>query len=124
MLAYLLAITTLIVSAGRLGDLTGRRQLLLRESSCSRWPQCCAVSHPRSAAHCRPGGAGPRRSHHDGSHQGLCRRDGSEDQDGSAMGLLGAMSAIGTALVRRSGGVLIAGPVGGRSSSSTCRWAS
>ncbi|TIP83263.1 MAG: MFS transporter, partial [Mesorhizobium sp.] len=28
-LAYLLAITTLIVSVGRLGDITGRRQLLL-----------------------------------------------------------------------------------------------
>ena len=28
-LAYLLAITTLIVSAGRLGDIVGRRQLLL-----------------------------------------------------------------------------------------------
>jgi MFS family permease len=28
-LAYLLAITTLIVSVGRLGDLTGRRRLLL-----------------------------------------------------------------------------------------------
>src|SRR6476646_9657101 len=28
-IAYLLAITTLIVSAGRLGDLTGRRRLLL-----------------------------------------------------------------------------------------------
>src|SRR5688572_4732161 len=28
-LAYLLAITTLIVSAGRLGDITGRRRLLL-----------------------------------------------------------------------------------------------
>ena len=28
-LAYLLAITTLIVSAGRIGDMTGRRQLLL-----------------------------------------------------------------------------------------------
>ena len=29
LLAYLLAITTLIVSVGRLGDLTGRRRLLL-----------------------------------------------------------------------------------------------
>jgi MFS family permease len=31
-LAYLLAVTTLIVSVGRLGDVTGRRRLLLANS--------------------------------------------------------------------------------------------
>ena len=33
------------------------------------------------AADCRPGGAGPRRGHHDGPHHGLRRRDGSEGKD-------------------------------------------
>ncbi len=48
-LAYLLAITTLIVGAGRLGDLTGHRRLLLwPASSCSPWPRSCADSHRRS----------------------------------------------------------------------------
>lgn len=61
-LAYLLAITTLVVSVGRLGDLTGRRRLLL-----------------------------PR------------------ERTGRAMGLLGTMSAVGTALGPSLGGLLVAG---------------
>ena len=48
-LAYLLAITTLIVSVGRLGDITGRRRLLLAgicpvHGGLGR----CAASRPRS----------------------------------------------------------------------------
>ena len=33
------------------------------------------------AADRRPGGAGPRRGHHDGAHHGVRRRDGSEGED-------------------------------------------
>lgn len=68
MLAYLLVITTLIVSVGRLGDIMGRRRLLL------------------------VGEAVPKA------------------KTGSAMGLLGTMPAVGTALGPSLGGVLIAGP--------------
>jgi predicted MFS family arabinose efflux permease len=51
----------------------------------------------------------------------FCRRDGPKAKTGSAMGLLGTMSAIGTALGPSLGGVLIAASAGGRCSSSTCR---
>ena len=48
-LAYLLAITTLIVSVGRLGDLVGRRRLLLAGIvAVHGWPRSCAASRPRS----------------------------------------------------------------------------
>ena len=48
-LAYLLAITTLIVSVGRLGDIVGRRRLLLAgHRACSPRPRCCAASRRRS----------------------------------------------------------------------------
>src|SRR6476646_5095045 len=47
-LAYLLAITTLIVSVGRLGDIAGPGGCCSPESSCSHWPRCCAALRPRS----------------------------------------------------------------------------
>jgi MFS family permease len=47
-LAYLLAITIVIVSVGRLGDIIGRRRLLLAGMFLSRWPRFCAASRPRS----------------------------------------------------------------------------
>ena len=81
-LAYLLAITTLIVSVGRLGDITGRRRLLL--AGIVLFTRGLGPVRRRAhalAADRRPGGAGPRRGHHDGPHHGLCRRDGTEGQD-------------------------------------------
>ena len=73
-LAYLLAITTLIVSVGRLGDIIGRRRLLLA----GIFLFTAGLGPVRRRAHalaadCRPGGAGPRSGHHDGPHHGLCR---------------------------------------------------
>ena len=47
-LAYLLAITTLIVSVGRLGDLIGRRRLLLAGiAAVHRRLDACAAPRPR-----------------------------------------------------------------------------
>ena len=48
-LAYLLAITTLIVGVGRLGDIVGRRRLLLAGIFLfTLQPRSCAASRPRS----------------------------------------------------------------------------
>ena len=47
-LAYLLAITTLIVSVGRLGDISAAGGCCWPASPCSRRPRCCAASHRRS----------------------------------------------------------------------------
>src|SRR5712671_1915707 len=86
-LAYLLAITTLIVGAGRLGDITGRRRLLLA----ARAAQGVGAAIMMALTMAFVGETVPKQ------------------QTGSAMGLLGTMSAIGTALGPSLGGVLIAG---------------
>ncbi len=89
-LAYLLAITTLIVSVGRLGDLIGRRPLLLAG----------LVLFTAASLLC---GVAPT------LWLLIAARAAQEEKTGSAMGLLGTMSAIGTALGPSLGGVLIAG---------------
>jgi MFS family permease len=47
-LAYLLAVTTLVVSAGRLGD-TRLAPAVLAGWVCSPWPRPCAAWRPPSA---------------------------------------------------------------------------
>ncbi|MCU0119921.1 MFS transporter [Pseudomonas sp. B2M1-30] len=108
-LAYLLAVTTLIVSVGRLGDLLGRRRLLLigigiftvASLACAvaselpwliaaRAVQGLGAAIMLALTMALVGGAVPK------------------ERAGSAMGLLGTMSAIGTTLGPSLGGVLIA----------------
>jgi EmrB/QacA subfamily drug resistance transporter len=108
-LAYLLAITTLIVSVGRLGDLTGRRRLMLAglflftlaSALCggaatlglliaARAAQGLGAAIMMALTMAFAGGTVPRA------------------RTGRAMGLLGTMSAIGTALGPSLGGLLIA----------------
>lgn len=108
-LAYLLAITTLIVSVGRLGDLIGRRRLLLSgiglftlaSALCGLAPTLDLLIGARAL-------------------QGLgaaimmaltlafVGETVSKEKTGSAMGLLGTLSAIGTAMGPSLGGGLIA----------------
>ncbi|NMM07494.1 MFS transporter [Polaromonas sp.] len=109
-LAYLLAITTLIVSVGRLGDIIGRRRLLLAgiflftvaSSLCGVAPTLWLLIAARAAQ-----GLGAA------IMMALTMAFVSEivpkAKTGSAMGLLATMSAIGTALGPSLGGVLIAG---------------
>lgn len=56
-IAYLLAITSLAVTAGRLGGLLGRRRLLLGGSASSRLPRPWARSRPASGPWRRRGGS-------------------------------------------------------------------
>lgn len=108
-LAYLLAITTLIVSVGRLGDIVGRRRLLLggiglftvASGLCGLAPHLWFLVAARAA-------------------QGLgaavvmaltvavVGQAVPKEKTGRAMGLLGTMSACGTALGPVLGGILIA----------------
>ena len=109
LLAYLLAITTLIVSVGQLGDLTGRRRLLLtglclftlasllcgiaptlRLLVGARAMQGLAAAAMMVLTMAVVGESVPKR------------------EIGRAMGLLGTASAVGTALGPSLGGVLIA----------------
>jgi len=107
-IAYLLAITTLIVSVGRLGDLIGRRRLLLSgiglfsvaSALCGLAPSLELLIGARAL-------------------QGLgaaimmaltlafVGETVAKEKAGSAMGLLGTMSAIGTAMGPALGGLLI-----------------
>jgi EmrB/QacA subfamily drug resistance transporter len=109
-LAYLLAITTLIVSVGRLGDITGRRRLLLAgiflftlaSILCGVAPTLWLLIAARAAQGL---GAAIMMA----LTMAFVGETVPKERTGSAMGLLGTMSAIGTALGPSLGGVLIAG---------------
>lgn len=92
-LAYLLAITTLIVSVGRLGDIVGRRRLLMAGIflfTAASAAQGLGAAIMMALAMALVGEAIPK------------------ERTGSAMGLLGTLSAVGTALGPTLGGALIA----------------
>ena len=108
-LAYLLAVTTLIVSAGRLGDLFGRRRLLLIGIGVfSAASLACALASAwwwLIAARAVQGlGAAIMLA----LTLALVNAAVPKERAGSAMGLLGTMSAIGTSLGPSLGGLLIA----------------
>ncbi len=109
-LAYLLAITTLIVSVGRLGDLTGRRRLMLAGLFLFTLSSAlCGLASSLSlliAARVAQGlGAATMMA----LTMAFIAETVPTEKTGSAMGLLGTMSAIGTALGPSLGGLLIAG---------------
>ena len=108
-IGYLLAVTTLIVTAGRLGDLFGRRRPLLigvglfvvASAACAVAPNVWVLVLLRGA---QGAGAALMMSLTVASVGDLVPRE----QTGSAIGLLGAVSAVGTALGPSLGGALIA----------------
>jgi EmrB/QacA subfamily drug resistance transporter len=109
-LAYLLAITTLIVSVGRLGDIAGRRRLLLAgiflftvaSVLCGIAPTLWLLIAARAVQGL---GAAIMMA----LTMAFIGETVPKEKTGSAMGLLGTMSAIGTALGPSLGGVLIVG---------------
>lgn len=109
-LAYLLAVTTLIVSVGRLGDITGRRRLLLAgiilfttaSVLCGAAPTLPLLIAARGVQGL--GGAIMM-----ALTMAFVGETVPKAKTGSAMGLLGTMSAIGTALGPSLGGILIDG---------------
>ncbi|WP_286939548.1 MFS transporter [Achromobacter sp. UBA4530] len=110
-LAYLLAITTAVVSAGRLGDLIGRRRLMLAgiawftvaSVTCAAAPGLWTLVAARAAQGL---GAAVLMT----LAMAFAGEAAQKGRAGSAMGLLGTMSAAGTALGPTLGGALIAGP--------------
>lgn len=109
-LGYLLAITTLIVSVGRLGDVMGRRRLMLAgvllftmaSLLCAAAPWLWLLVVARAAQGL---GAAVMMA----LSMALVGETVPKERTGGAMGLLGTMSAIGTALGPSLGGALIAG---------------
>ena len=108
-LAYLLAITTLIVIVGRLGDIIGRRRLLLTGIGlftvaslfCGVAPALWQLVAARAAQGL---GAAIMMA----LTIALVGETVPKARTGSVMGLLGTMSAIGTTLGPSVGGILIA----------------
>jgi EmrB/QacA subfamily drug resistance transporter len=108
-LAYLLASTTTIVSVGRLGDVIGRRRLLIAglalftvaSALCGIAPTLWTLIAARAAQGL---GAAIMLA----LAMALVSETVPKARTGSAMGLLGTMSAIGTALGPSLGGLLIA----------------
>lgn len=108
--AYLLAITSLIVSVGRLGDLMGRKRLLLAGIALFTIASALCGAAPTLnmliAARALQGlGAAIMMA----LTMAFVSETVSKEKTGSAMGLLGTMSAVGTALGPSMGGILIAG---------------
>jgi EmrB/QacA subfamily drug resistance transporter len=109
-LAYLLAITTLIVSVGRLGDLTGRRRLLLAGTFLFTVASLlCGVAPTLGMLIAARAAQGLGAAIMMALTMAFVGETVPKAKTGSAMGLLGTMSAIGTALGPSLGGVLIAG---------------
>ena len=109
-LVYLLAVTTLIVTAGRLGDIIGRRRLLLVGVFLFTMSSVlCGIAPslwPLIAARATQGiGAAVMMA----LTMAFVGETVPKERAGTAMGLLGTTSAIGTALGPSLGGILIAG---------------
>lgn len=110
-LAYLLAITITIVGAGRLGDILGKRPIQLAgialftvaTALCGIAPSLWLLIVARAIQ-------GLGAAILIALTVALVRETVPRERTGSAMGLLGTMSAIGTALGPALGGILIAGP--------------
>jgi EmrB/QacA subfamily drug resistance transporter len=109
-LAYLLAITTLIVSVGRLGDILGRRRLLLAGIGLfTAASLLCGVAPTLSLLIAARAAQGVGAAVMMALAVSLVGDTVPKHQLGGAIGLLGTMSAIGTTLGPSLGGVLIAG---------------
>jgi EmrB/QacA subfamily drug resistance transporter len=110
-LAYLLAITTLIVSTGRLGDVLGRRRVLaagialftLASLLCGAATSLALLVAARALQGL---GAAAMLA----LAMALVGETIPKERTGAAMGLLGTLSAVGTTLGPSLGGLLIAGP--------------
>ncbi|ESQ86505.1 hypothetical protein ABAC460_23170 [Asticcacaulis sp. AC460] len=109
-LAYLLGLTTVIIAAGKLGDRLGRRKLLLTgivvftlaSAACAAAPSLTLLVTARAV---QGVGAAVMMA----LSLAFVGDIVPKAKTGSAMGLLGTLSAVGTALGPSLGGMLIAG---------------
>ncbi|WP_205926070.1 MFS transporter [Rhizobium sp. P38BS-XIX] len=108
-LAYLLAITTLIVSVGRLGDIFGRRRMLLIGIGLFTLASLfCGIAPTLPLLLAARGLQGLGAAMMMALTVAMVGETVPKERTGSAMGLLGTMSAIGTTLGPSLGGMLIA----------------
>ena len=109
-IAYLLAVTALVVGVGRLGDLVGRRRLLTAGiATFTAASALCAAAPALWILILARGLQGVGAAAMLALALALVAEAVPKERTGGAMGLLGSTSAIGTALGPSLGGVLIAG---------------
>lgn len=109
-LAYLISATVAIVLAGRLGDLLGHRRVLIAGLVLFAVASVlCAVAPTLEALIAARAAQGIGGAILTALPLSIVRETVAKERTGSAMGLLGTMSAIGTALGPSLGGVLMAG---------------
>ena len=109
-LAYLLAITTLIVGVGRLGDVIGRRRLMLIGIFIFTFASVlCGIATSLWLLIAGRAAQGLGAAIMMALTLAIVGETVLKEKTGNAMGLLGTMSAIGTALGPTLGGFLIAG---------------
>jgi EmrB/QacA subfamily drug resistance transporter len=109
-LAYLLAVTTLIVGVGRLGDMVGRRRLLLAGLLLfTAASVLCGIAPTLWLLIAARGAQGLGAAVMMALALALVGETVPKARTGRAMGLLGTMSAVGTALGPTLGGILISG---------------
>lgn len=107
-LAYLLAITALIVGVGRIGDIVGRRKLLIAGIALFTVASvACGSAQDLTALIAARAAQGLGAAVLMALSVAFVRDAVPEEKTGSAMGLMGTMSAIGTALGPSLGGLLI-----------------
>lgn len=109
--AYLLAITVMVVLAGRLGDLVGRRRALLGGLALfAAASATCALASDLPTLIAARVIQGLGAAVLTALTVAMVGETVGAERTGAAMGLLGTMSAVGTALGPSLGGVLVAGP--------------
>lgn len=109
-LSYLLAITTLIVSVGKLGDIIGRRRLLLNGIGLFTLASLlCGIASNLELLIAARTAQGLGAAIMMALTMTFVSETVPKEKTGRAMGLLGMTSAIGTALGPSLGGMLIAG---------------
>lgn len=109
-LVYLLAVTTLVVSAGRLGDIAGRRRLLLVGTALFTVASLgCGLAPTLGLLIAARGVQGMGAALMMALTIAFVGETVPKAKTGTAMGLLGTMSAVGTALGPSLGGFLIEG---------------
>ncbi|MBK6750245.1 MAG: MFS transporter [Acidobacteria bacterium] len=109
-LAYLLAITTLIVSVGRLGDIVGRRKLLLYGIGLfTAASLLCGIAPTLPLLIAGRALQGVGAAIMMALTVALAGEAVPKERTGNAMGLLGTMSAIGTTLGPSIGGIFMKG---------------
>lgn len=109
-LSFLLATTTLVVSAGRLGDVVGRRRVLMAGVTLFTVASAvCAAASNLSVLIAARVVQGVGAAAMLALTVAFVGQMVPKERTGSAMGMLGTMSAVGTALGPSLGGLLIAG---------------